>query len=261
MDSLLVAAPTALALAGGIIGYGAAYPASQLFGRSVRRTNAARKLAITFDDGPNPAITPKLLDLFERHSGHATFFLIGDFVRQCPALARETAARGHSLANHTHNHPNLFKCGPAEIRDQLQRCNDVIGEIAAVTPKWFRPPYGLRNPWVIPAANRMGMQAVMWTLIAWDWKAQSPEWLIPRMAPIAKRAQESSARSAANNTSANSSAAQAHGDILCLHDGFHMHLNGDRHCTLAALEYWMPRWRDLGLEFVTIDEAVRPPAP
>ena len=72
------------------------------------------------------------------------------------------------------------------------------------------------------------------------------------MAPIAKRAQESAAQPAR---------VRARGDILCLHDGNHRELNGDRHSTLAALEYWMPRWRDLGLEFVTIDEAVRSPAP
>lgn len=225
-----------------------------MFGRTLRRTSSPKKLAITFDDGPNPAITPKLLDLFDLHSGHATFFLIGDFVRQCPELARETAARGHSLGNHTYTHPNLFKCGPSKIRDQLQRCSDAIGEAAGVAPKWFRPPYGLRNPWAIPAANRMGMQAVMWTLLPQDWQAPSPEWLIPRMSAIAQQAQGSLAQKSLAQD------ATAQGNILCLHDGNHLRLNGDRHFTLAALEYWMPRWRDLGLEFVTIDEAVSTPA-
>ena len=236
MDPWLLATPGALAVAGGIVGYGAAHPASQLFGRTVRRTNSPKKLAITFDDGPNPATTPKLLELFARYSGHATFFLIGDFVTKCPELVRETAARGHSLGNHTFAHPNLFKCGPTEIREQLRRCSDAIAEVTAVTPKWFRPPYGLRNPWAIPAANRMGMQAVMWTLLAWDWKARSPEWLIPRMAPIAERAQKKSARRAKETHEAgtvgkvnDAREATAHGDILCLHDGYHMHLNGDRH--------------------------------
>jgi peptidoglycan-N-acetylglucosamine deacetylase len=254
MDSWWLTASAALAAAGGMVGYAAAHSASQLFGATIRQTDAPRKLAITFDDGPNPAITPKLLDLFERHNGHATFFLIGDFVRQCPDLARETAARGHSLGNHTCTHPNLFLCGPEHIREQLQRCNDAIGEAAGVAPKWFRPPYGLRNPWVIPAAQRLGMQTVMWTLIAGDWKAQSPEWLIPRMAPIADHAQTVLAHNAGQSPV---SRTRLHGDILCLHDGLHSNLNGDRRCTVAALEYWLPRWRDLGLEFVTIDEAVR----
>src|SRR5271156_3985738 len=90
MDPWLLAAPAAIAAAGGMVGYGAVYPRSQLFGGALCRTNSAKKLAITFDDGPNPAITPKLLDLFERHSGRATFFLIGDFVRPCSELVRDT---------------------------------------------------------------------------------------------------------------------------------------------------------------------------
>jgi peptidoglycan/xylan/chitin deacetylase (PgdA/CDA1 family) len=253
MDPWVLAAPGALVVAGGMIGYAAAHPSSHLFGPALQRTNSAKKLAITFDDGPNPAITPKLFDLFEQHSGRATFFVIGDFVKKCPDLARETAARGHTLANHTYTHPNLFTCGPAKIREQLRRCNDAIGEATGAKIKWFRPPYGLRNPWVIPEAHRMGMQAVMWTLIARDWEAQSSEWLIPRMAPVARHVQQ-------NITEPNHTHSRSHGDILCLHDGNHLHLNGARHCTLEALAYWMPRWRDLGLEFVTIDEAVSTPA-
>jgi peptidoglycan-N-acetylglucosamine deacetylase len=259
MDPWLFAAPAALAAAGGVVGYAAAHPASQLFGPTLYKTSAAKKLAITFDDGPNPSITPKLLDLLDRHNARATFFLIGDFVRQCPGLARETAARGHSLGNHTHTHRNLFKCGPAEIRRQLERCNDAITEITGITPKWFRPPFGLRNRWVIPAAHRLGMQAVMWTLLPGDWRAPSPEWLIPRMQPIADHAQQSVAQQ--NAAPSKNPQAPTSGDILCLHDGTHRQLHGDRRCTLAALEYWLPRWRDLGLEFVTIEEAVRAPAP
>jgi peptidoglycan/xylan/chitin deacetylase (PgdA/CDA1 family) len=256
MNSLVVAAPATFAVAGGFLGYASAHPASQLFGPVVRRTDSAKQLAITFDDGPNPAITPKLLDLFERHHGHATFFVIGDFVKQCPELARETVARGHSLGNHTDTHPNLFRRTPSQIRDHLRRCSDAISVATGAPPKWFRPPYGLRNPWAIPAANRMGMQAVTWSLIAYDWKAPSPEWLIPRMAPIGERA----ARNLLSPAAASSGAATS-GDILCLHDGNHRHQHGDRHSTLEALAYWMPRWRDLGLEFVTIDQAVRRPAP
>src|SRR5271166_4375863 len=96
MNPWLIAAPTTLAAAtAGIVAYGAVYPRSQLFGSTVCRTNSARKLAITFDDGPNPAITPKLLDLLDRYNARATFFLIGKFVRECPEIVRETVARGH----------------------------------------------------------------------------------------------------------------------------------------------------------------------
>jgi peptidoglycan/xylan/chitin deacetylase (PgdA/CDA1 family) len=95
----------------------------------------------------------------------------------------------------------------------------------------------------------------MWTLIPGDWRGKPAEWLIPRMQPIAQHAQ----RNLESGTGATTESGGT-GDILCLHDGAHRQLNGDRTPTLAALEHWLPRWRDLGLEFVTIDDAVRRPA-
>jgi peptidoglycan/xylan/chitin deacetylase (PgdA/CDA1 family) len=107
---------------------------------------------------------------------------------------------------------------------------------------------------VIPAARELGYQTVMWTLIPGDWREKPAEWLIQRMQPIARHVQR-------NSGNGPDSPANGTGDVLCLHDGTHRQLNGDRTRTLAALEHWLPRWRDLGLEFVTIAEAVRAPAP
>ena len=251
VNPLVLALPTAIAVTAGVAVYGAVYPRSQLFGPTIRRTNSRQKLAITFDDGPNPAVTPQILDFLDEHNARATFFLIGNFVRQCPELTREILARGHSLGNHTHTHPNLFKCSQSRIRNELAQCNDAISEVTGVLPKWFRPPYGFRNFWVISTANQLGQQAVMWTLIPGDWRGKPAEWLIPRMEPIARRAQKGAI---------GTNSRTGEGDVLCLHDGNHRSLNADRSATLAALAYWLPRWRDLGLEFVTIDEAVREPA-
>jgi peptidoglycan/xylan/chitin deacetylase (PgdA/CDA1 family) len=251
MAAALIAVPAAVATLGaGIVAYGAMWPRAQIFGRVVYRTNSSRKLALTFDDGPNPAITPKLLDLLDRHNVRATFFLIGKFVRECPELVKETIARGHLVGNHTETHPNLFRLTRREIRIELRLCHDAISHLLGSPPKWFRPPFGMRNPWVIPAARELGYRTVMWTLLPGDWREKPAEWLIPRMQPIADHAQ----RNLANTTNGT-------GDILCLHDGAHRQLNGDRSRTLAALEHWLPRWRDLGLEFVTIDQAVSTPAP
>lgn len=226
--------------------YGAVFPRSQLFGGTVCGTASAAKLALTFDDGPNPAITPKLLDLLDVHRARATFFLIGRFARECPDLVREVAARGHLIANHTYTHPNLFWCAPARIRTELQQCQETIGTITGAPATWFRPPYGFRNPWVVSTARALGMRTVMWTLIPGDWRAQSAGRLIQRMQPIAANASQRDG--------------SGRGDVLCLHDGGHRALNADRTRTMAALEYWLPRWRDLGLQFVTITEAVRTPA-
>jgi peptidoglycan-N-acetylglucosamine deacetylase len=253
----LIEAPVAvLAGAVGLAAYGGVSPRAQIFGRTICRTNSARKLALTFDDGPNPAITPKLLDLLDRYNAKATFFLIGRHVRECPELVQETVARGHSVGNHTELHPNLFWLNSMKVRVELRLCHDAISNAIGVAPKWFRPPYGMRNPWVIPAARELGYRTVMWTLIPGDWQEKPAEWLIPRMEPIAQHAK----RGLYSNSSAPLDA-RGTGDILCLHDGGHRDLNADRSRTLAALEHWLPRWRDLGLEFVTIDEAVRTPAP
>jgi len=250
---LIAASPALAAAAAGLAAYGAVHPRSQLFGSTLCRTNSPRKLALTFDDGPNPAITPKLLELLDRHKARATFFVIGKHARECPDLLKETAARGHVIGNHTDAHPNLFWLKPDRITIELRCCNFSIIAATGAPPKWFRPPFGFRNPWVVPVARELNQRVVMWTLLPGDWRATSSEWLIPRMEPIAVHAKRNAAAGSANG-------AAAMGDILCLHDGSHRQLNADRLPTLAALEYWLPRWRDLGLEFVTIDEAVSAPA-
>jgi peptidoglycan/xylan/chitin deacetylase (PgdA/CDA1 family) len=246
MNPALIGVPAVAALAAGITAYAAVYPRSQLFGTTICRTPAPPQLALTFDDGPNPAITPALLDLLDEHHAKATFFMIGRFVRECPELAREVAVRGHLIGNHTQTHPNLFWLSPRAIRSELQQCQSVLQETVGAAAKVFRPPYGFRNPWVASTARELGMQTVMWTLLPGDWREKTAEWLTARMRPIADNAQNMANR--------------ALGDVLCLHDGAHRQLNGDRVRTLKALEYWLPRWRDLGLKFVTIGEAVHTPA-
>src|ERR1700730_3987954 len=93
--------------AGEIFAWAAAAPSAQLFGPTIRHTGDASSIALTFDDGPNPAITPALLDLLDGHNARATFFLIGRHVRASPGLAREIAKRGHTVGNHTDTHPAL----------------------------------------------------------------------------------------------------------------------------------------------------------
>src|SRR6266849_6352272 len=152
MNSLFIAVPGALT-AMGAIAYGAVHPRSQIFGPAIWCTNSPRKLALTFDDGPNPAITPRFLDLLDRYNAKATFFLIGRFVRECPELVKETAARGHAVGNHTELHPKLLWLNPTKVQVELRLCHDAIRGAMGTPPKWFRPPYGLRNPSVAPAAR------------------------------------------------------------------------------------------------------------
>jgi peptidoglycan-N-acetylglucosamine deacetylase len=248
----LIGVPVALTAAAAAISYGAVNPRSHLFGPAVWRTNSARKLAITFDDGPNPQITPRLLEILDRYHARATFFVVGRFARECSSLLKEIKDRGHLIGNHTDTHANLFWRTPSQIHAEIQSCNEAISTVTNVKSRWFRPPWGMRNPWVISAAAAEGLCTVLWSNLPGDWRPKPVTWLEHRMEPIAKRAQ---ARGVATE-----SAGEGAGDILCLHDGDYRFLNADRHATLAALEYWLPRWRDLGLNFVTIDDAVSDPA-
>jgi len=224
------------ATAAGIAAWGAVAPSSELYGPTVRRTSSPRKIALTFDDGPNPAVTPRLLELFDRYSVRATFFLIGKFVRAFPDLVWETSVRGHSIGNHTETHANLFLRSRSGIREELARCQDAIAAATRCEPPlWVRPPYGYRNPFLHAEICRAGMRGVvMWSKICQDWKPGPPEHLIEKLARVARQD-------------------QPRGDIVLLHDGDHRSPGGDRRHVVAALAHWLPRWRDAGLEFVTID--------
>jgi peptidoglycan/xylan/chitin deacetylase (PgdA/CDA1 family) len=233
---MIVASGGAAAVAG-TAAWGAVAPSSQLFGRTVRRTASARQIALTFDDGPNPAATPQLLDLFDRHSLCATFFVIGKFVRACPDLMKEISARGHAIGNHTETHANLFLQSSAGIHDELARCQEAIGAaVRGEPPSWMRPPYGYRNPLLDGEARRAGLRVAMWSKICRDWKPQPPQRLIETLASVARTERPT-------------------GDIVLLHDGDHRSLGADRRHVVGALEHWLPRWRDAGMEFVTMNSA------
>jgi peptidoglycan-N-acetylglucosamine deacetylase len=227
------------AAAAGIAAWGAVAPSSQLFGPTLRHTSSSRRLALTFDDGPNPAVTPGLLELFDRYSVRATFFLIGKFARACPDLVNEISARGHLIGNHTDTHRSLAWQSREQMRGELARCQDAVAAaLRAAPPRWMRPPYGFRSPWLHGEIHGVGIRGVvMWSKICYDWKPQPPERLIERLARVARQD-------------------RPRGDIVVLHDGDHRALGGDRHHVVTALEHWLPRWRDAGMEFVTIEPPV-----
>ena len=247
MNPLWMTAPTIITGIAGTIAYAAVHPRSQLFGQSLCTTNSSGKLALTFDDGPNPSITPDLLTLLDRYKAKATFFVIGKFARECPGLLKETYTRGHNIGNHTDTHPNLFFCGPEETHIELKMCSETIESIILENPRFFRPPFGFRSPWLGEIVYSQNMKMVTWSLLPGDWHAKPVEWLTERMQRVATNV---SAKLIQEPKAPRSTT----GEILCLHDGNYAQQNGDRNLTLAALEYWLPRWRDLGLEFVTMSQ-------
>ena len=188
MNLLPAMVSSGAAAAAGMAAWGAVVPSSELFGPTVRHTASSRKIALTFDDGPNPAVTPRLLELFERHSVRATFFLIGKFARACPELVKEISARGHLVGNHSDTHANLIFQSRAGIREELVRCQDAVSAaLHAEPPRWMRPPYGYRSPLLRGEIRRAGMRGVvMWSKICWDWKPQPPERLIERLSRVAR---------------------------------------------------------------------------
>jgi peptidoglycan/xylan/chitin deacetylase (PgdA/CDA1 family) len=218
-----------ISVGAGICAWGAYHPSSQLFGRTERRTGRARTIALTFDDGPNPAVTPQLLDLLERFEARGTFFLIGRHVRACPALAAEIVARGHTIGNHTDTHPNLLWQSPRRILDELERCDRSIADATGQRTRIMRPPYGFRRPDVHAAARDAGLgRPVLWSRSARDWTPQAAAKVIRRLQRVRP------------------------GDIVLLHDGYHGALGADRQHTVRALEYWLPRWKAQGLGCVSV---------
>jgi peptidoglycan/xylan/chitin deacetylase (PgdA/CDA1 family) len=243
MENLLAlsgAAAAATLLAGSAsawLGYAAIAPRSQVFGETFVRSPNPKQLALTYDDGPNDPHTLRLLDVLARHDVHATFFLIGKFVRQRPEIVRRISAAGHAIGNHTFTHPNLIFAGAARIAAELQDCENALSDIVPEHARIFRPPFGFRRPQVLRSARAQGLVPVMWSVTCYDWKQTTAE----RIVAHAVR--------------------QIHGgDVILLHDGGYREMGADRGATIVATELLIARYRDQGFEFVTLPKMmVAPP--
>jgi peptidoglycan/xylan/chitin deacetylase (PgdA/CDA1 family) len=154
-------------------------------------------------------------------------------------LVREIAARGHVIGNHTETHPNLALLSARMIEDELRKCQASInaaGAEGASAPSWMRPPFGFRGPHMAAAVRRAGLRGVaMWSMTCYDWRPQPAEKLIERLSRVGKSGKR--------------------GPVVLLHDGDFQRPAADRRHVVTALDYWLPRWRDAGLEFVTIEDA------
>ncbi len=218
----------ATAAAAGFAAYAVRGKSSSLIAPSIwHGGRASRALALTFDDGPSES-TPELLAILARHNAKATFFMCGHNVRRLKEIAREVAASGHEIANHTDSHPALYFKAPGFIYRELARAQESIVEITGVTPKLFRAPYGVRWPGLRGAQERLGLTGVMWTVIGRDWKLPAP------------RVSQRLLKKAAN------------GAIFCLHDGRVLQESPDIHATMEAVRTILPILRDRGFAFETV---------
>jgi len=128
-------------------------------------------VAMTFDDGPHPQNTPRLLDMLRARNIKATFYVIGRSVDQYPQVVRRTVAEGHEIGNHTHTHRLLSKLSDVEVRSELSRCRDAVGRAAGVQPRTMRPPYGgllQRQREMVHA--EFDYPIILWSVDPLDWK-------------------------------------------------------------------------------------------
>lgn len=222
-------------LVAGGYAYAAMWPGSQIFGRTLTAPKRPGELALTFDDGPNPAWTPKLLDSLAAHNVRATFFMVGHFVQAEAELVRRVASAGHLIGNHSWSHPNMAKTGAAQIEEELRRTSDALAQILGQPVKFFRPPYGARRPFALRTARRLGMTSVTWNAMTNDWVEPSAEHIAAR---LTKKIDRNEQLGWATN--------------IVLHDGGHRGLGAPRGPSVTAAGMLLKRYAATH-RFVTLD--------
>ncbi len=211
--------------------YASAWPSARRWGPSIHRLPVEdRLIALTFDDGPSND-TPFFLDALDALRVRATFFLCGANVERRPEVAQAIVKAGHAVGNHTYTHPRLPRCSPGRVRQELAATQEVIEDTTGLTPKWFRPPYGLRAISLTRLLPELDLVGVHWTVSGRDWRLQRHQ--------IAHRVIKQATP----------------GGIICLHDGDTVRPHADRRETLEAVKQIVPHLQDLGYRFVSLDEA------
>ena len=216
------------------------WPRSTWLGSNMRRlpgaATARREVALTIDDGPNPAVTPAVLDVLDAHSARATFFCIAKHAQAHPQLCREIVRRGHSVQNHSHQHRHNFSLlGMRGFAREIETAQDLLSQITGELPRFFRAPAGLRNPLLAPVLQRLDLQLVSWTRRGFDTVRAEPERVLARL-----------------------TRSLAAGDILLLHDGNGAHTAAGRPVVLEVLPALLSSFAHSGLSSVTLPDAVRP---
>ncbi len=149
------------------------WPRSTLLGPNWTRlppvAAASGVVAITIDDGPDPAVTPRVLDLLDEHRAKATFFCVGTNVQRHADVVREIVKRGHAVENHSQRHLHNFSLlGPRGLAEEIGHAQESISAITGVRPLFFRAPAGLRNPFLDPVLTRLDLQLASWTRRGFD---------------------------------------------------------------------------------------------
>ena len=214
------------------------WPRSTLLGANLTRlpqaSIARHEVALTFDDGPDPDVTPQVLEILDRHGARATFFCIAGRAQRQPELCREIVRRGHALENHSREHrPTFPLLGIGGFRREISAAQAALADLSGRPPRFFRAPAGLRNPLLDPVLHELGLTLTSWTRRGFDTRDVS-----------------------ATRVAARLTAGLAAGDILLLHDGHAGRANGGRPTVLDALPLVLEAVRAQGLRPVTLRHAI-----
>jgi peptidoglycan-N-acetylglucosamine deacetylase len=213
------------------------WPRSSMLGANWTRlpdtTGNADAIALTIDDGPDPLVTPKVLDVLDAHGVRATFFCIGAKAQQYPALTREIVARGHTVENHSQVHVHTFSVtAPGALKREIEAAQNTFEELTGERPYFFRAPAGLRNIFLEPVLQKLDLRLAAWTRRGFDTRERDAEVVARRLLDgLAAR------------------------DILLLHDGNAAATSDGEPLVLAVLPRVIDEAQRQGLRFVTLREA------
>jgi peptidoglycan/xylan/chitin deacetylase (PgdA/CDA1 family) len=213
------------------------WPRSQLLGPNLTRLPALEgtaRVAITIDDGPEPNVTPQVLAQLEQYRACATFFCVGESVLRYPDLAQEILRRGHAIENHSQRHRHNFSLlGPKGMSAEIAQAQDSIFRVTGSSPRFFRAPAGLRNPFLDPVLVSLKLRLASWTRRGFDTVSGDPDAVLRRLAdPL-----------------------QA-GDILLLHDGHAARSRSGRPVILEVLPRLLELLGSRGFRPVTLRSAL-----
>ena len=182
------------------------------------------QIAITFDDGPHPYLTPRILEILERYGVEATFFMVGVNVRNYPDAARAVIEAGHEVGNHTFTHGHMKRLSPAEVEREIGECEAALEELCEYRPHLFRPPEGAVNTYIAHCSEENDYKLILWSLDTRDWENKSTEEIVERVLSSVTA-----------------------GDIILMHDYI-----GRSSKTPEALEILLPRLIERGYEPVSV---------
>lgn len=214
------------------------WPRNRLSGRVITRLPAAAAqqglVALTIDDGPDPAVTPQVLDVLDTWGARATFFCIGQRAARHPEIVRAILARGHAVENHGHTHSAWFSLwGTRRMEQDIRQAQEALWSAAGAWPRHFRPTAGFRNPWTDLVLARTGLHAVHWTRRGFDTRDPDPARVLRRLCHRL-----------------------AGGDILLLHDGHCATTPAGEPVILAVLPGLLAQMRQQGLRTVRLEDVV-----